>query len=176
MSPDDGSQLPPLRVGSGYDIHRTHRARPGRPLVLGGVRFEGEPGLQGHSDADVVLHAIIDAILGAAALGDIGTHFPPHDPRFKDADSTLLLRRTVAAVRCAGFNLLNVDVTVIAERPRIGPRADEMRRAIAAALDVPVARVSVKAKTNEGLDAVGRGEAVAAWAVALVAHSPGPAV
>lgn len=158
-----------MRIGSGYDIHRFGAERP---LVLGGVRFEGEPGLVGHSDADVVLHAVIDAVLGAAVLGDIGAQFPPDDPRWQDADSVVLLCQAMDAVRRAGFRLLNVDVTVIAERPRIRPRVEEMRRALAAALDIPVDRVSVKGKTNEGLDAVGRGEAVAAWAVALLARGP----
>ncbi len=158
-----------LRIGSGYDIHRFGAERP---LVLGGVRFEGEPGLVGHSDADVVLHAIIDAILGAAALGDIGAHFPPDDPRWRDADSAVLLRQAMDAVRRAGFRVGNVDVTVVAERPRIRPHVDAMRARIAAVLAVEPGRVSVKGKTNEGLDAVGRGEAVAAWAVALLARGP----
>jgi 2-C-methyl-D-erythritol 2,4-cyclodiphosphate synthase len=165
----DPPSLPPLRVGTGYDIHRYGADRP---LVLGGVRFAGEPGLAGHSDADPVLHALIDAVLGAAALGDIGTHFPPGDPRFRDADSAALLRRATDLARRAGYVVVNVDVTVIAERPRIGPRAEEMRRAIAAALGIDAGRVSVKGKSNEQLDAVGRGEAVAAWAVALLASLP----
>jgi 2-C-methyl-D-erythritol 2,4-cyclodiphosphate synthase len=163
---------PPVRIGSGYDIHRFGA---GRPLVLGGVRFEDEPGLVGHSDADVVLHAVIDALLGAAGLGDIGAHFPTDDPRFKDVDSLVLLRHTAGEILRAGFCVLNLDVTVIAEHPRIRPRVDEMRAAIAGALGVAVEQVSVKGKTNEGLDAVGRGEAVAAWAVALVARDgPSP--
>ena len=171
MPPDEGSRLPVFRVGSGYDIHRFGADRP---LVLGGVRFPGEPGLLGHSDADPVLHAIADAVLGAAALGDIGAHFPPDDPRFKDANSLLLLRHVVAEARGAGFRVLNADVTVIAERPRIRPHAEEMRRSVAAALGIAVGCVSVKGKTNEGLDAVGRGEAVAAWAVVLLEQTCTP--
>lgn len=158
--------VPAFRVGSGYDIHRFGGDGP---LVLGGVRFAGEPGLVGHSDADAVLHAVTDAVLGAAALGDIGAHFPPGDPRFAGADSAGLLKCAMDAVRRAGFAVVNIDITVIAERPRIRPHVEQMRAAIAAALDIEVGRVSVKGTTNEGLDAVGRGEAVAAWAVALLA-------
>ncbi len=158
-----------FRVGSGYDIHRLGAARP---LVLGGVRIPHQSGLIGHSDADVVLHALIDALLGAAGLGDIGTHFPPDDPRYTDADSAALLRQVVAELRQVAWEPVNVDITVIAERPRIAPHAQAMRGAIAAALGVEHERVSVKAKSNEGLDAVGRCEAVAAWAVALVRRRP----
>lgn len=154
-----------LRVGSGYDIHRFSGAPP---LVLGGVRFDEAPRLVGHSDGDAALHAIIDALLGAAALGDIGAFFPPGDPRFRNADSLVLLRAAVAAVQCAGWRLVNLDLTIIAERPRIRPRADEMRRVIAAVLGVTPEQVSIKGKTNEGLDAIGRGEALAAWAVVLL--------
>ncbi len=156
--------LPSFRIGSGYDIHRFGAPRP---LLLGGVRFDGEPGLIGHSDADPVLHAVTDAVLGAGGLGDIGAHFPPGDPRFKDADSRDLLRRAVVLLHGTGLVVVNADVTVIAERPRIGPRVVEMRQAVAACLGVDPGRVSIKGKTNEGLDAVGRGEAVAAWAVVL---------
>lgn len=154
-----------LRVGSGYDIHRLGASRP---LMLGGVRFPDEPGLEGHSDADPVLHAVIDAVLGGAARGDIGAYFPPGDPRFRDADSTTLLRHAAGLVATDGWRVVNVDVTVICERPRIRPYVEAMRQAIAAALDVSAEQVSVKGKTNEGLDAVGRGEAIAAWAVALL--------
>ena len=165
MTDGAGRSQPVFQIGSGYDIHRFGAERP---LMLGGVVFPGEPGLVGHSDADPVLHAVVDAILGAAALGDIGTHFPPGDPRFKDADSRVLLMEAAALVRRAGFQVVNVDVTVIAERPRIRPRIERMREAVAAMLSVAVGQVSIKGKTNEGLDAVGRGEAVAAWAVALL--------
>jgi 2-C-methyl-D-erythritol 2,4-cyclodiphosphate synthase len=154
-----------LRIGNGYDIHRLGADRP---LVLGGVVFAGEPGLFGHSDADPVLHAVIDALLGAAALGDIGSYFPPGDPRFTDADSVALLRQVVHEVRAAGYAVSNLDITVIAERPRLRPRVGEMQRVIAGALGVSVGRVSVKGKTNEGVDALGRGEAIAAWATVLL--------
>lgn len=164
-----GSDDLPFRVGAGYDIHRFGAARP---LVLGGVYVPYDMGLIGHSDADVVLHALIDALLGAAGLGDIGARFPPDDPRYRDADSGALLRQVVVELRRTGFEPVNVDVTVIAERPRIAPHAAAMRRAIAAALGLTPEQVSVKAKSNEGLDAVGQGEALAAWAVALVRRLP----
>jgi len=157
--------IPPFRIGSGYDIHRLGADRP---LVLGGVTIAGEPGLIGHSDGDAVLHAVIDALLGAAALGDIGGHFPSDDPRFKGAESAVLLRRVADDLRDAGAEVVNVDVTIITERPKIRPHAQAMCVAIAGALGIATDRVSVKGKTNEGLDAVGRGEAIAAWAVALV--------
>lgn len=164
MQPDIARALS-FRVGQGYDIHRTGA---GRPLRLGGVEIPDAPGLIGHSDADPVLHAIIDALLGAAALGDIGAHFPPGDPRWKDADSRELLQQAAALVREAGYVHGNIDVTVIAERPRIRPHVEAMRAVIAACLGITVEQVSVKGKTNEGLDAVGRGEAIAAQAIALL--------
>ena len=154
-----------MRVGIGYDIHRFE---DGRPLILGGVEFPGETGLAGHSDADVLLHAIIDALLGAAALGDIGQHFPPDDPRWKDASSLDLLARTLVLVREAGFTVENVDATVIAERPRLSPHIPAIRERIADALALAAGRVNVKATTNEGLGALGRGEGIAAMAVALL--------
>lgn len=154
-----------LRVGMGYDVHR--RA-PGRALVLGGVRFETDWGLDGHSDADVLAHAIGDALLGAASLGDLGAHFPPGDPQWKDASSLDLLRRIRALLDRAGARPVNVDATLIAESPRIGPRRAEMCAALAAAIGVDPRDVSVKATTNETLGAIGRGEGLAAMAVALV--------
>ena len=154
-----------LRVGIGYDVHRRDA---GRRLVLGGVVFEGEPGLEGHSDADVLLHAIGDALLGAASLGDLGLHFPPGDPRWKNASSLDLLRRIRALLETAGSRVVNVDATVVAESPKLAPRRDAMRDAIAEALAIEATRVSVKATTNEGLGAVGRNEGIAAWAVAMV--------
>jgi 2-C-methyl-D-erythritol 2,4-cyclodiphosphate synthase len=154
-----------MRVGIGYDIHRFE---DGRPLILGGVEIDGETGLAGHSDADVLLHAIIDALLGAAGLGDIGQHFPPDDPEWKDASSLDLLARTLALVRDTGFTLGNVDATVIAERPRLSPHINSMRERIAEALSVEARRVNVKATTNEGVDAIGRGEGIAAMAVVLL--------
>ena len=158
---------PALRIGHGYDIHRFGDAGE---LVLGGVRFPDLSALVGHSDGDAVLHAVTDALLGAAGLGDIGGLFPPGDPATHGVDSAVLLREAVERVRAAGFTPVNVDVTVVAEQPRIGPRAAEMRAAIASAIGLDATCVSVKGKTHEGLDAVGRGEAVAAYAVALVAQ------
>lgn len=154
-----------MRAGIGYDIHAFDAART---LVLGGVTFKGEPGLAGHSDADVLLHAVIDALLGAAGLGDIGAHFPPSDAAWKDASSELLLSETVRMLRERRLRVESVDSTVIAERPRLAGRTAEMRRRIAAALQVGADRVNVKATTNEGLGPIGRGEGIAAIAVALV--------
>ena len=153
------------RAGTGYDLHRLV---PGRPLVLGGVTIPSEVGALGHSDADVVCHAVTDAILGAIALGDIGRHFPDNDPRWKDASSIDLLRRAVALVHGEGYQVGNVDVTVILERPKIRDYVDVMRQVVANALEIGVDRVSIKGKTNEGVDALGRGEAIAAHAIALL--------
>lgn len=155
-----------MRVGIGYDVHR-FSDDPNRPLVLGGVTFGGEIGLEGHSDADVVLHAIIDALLGAAVLGDIGDHFPPSDERWRNADSCELARDTVNLL-ADKFVVRNVDVTVVAEKPRISAKRQAMREAIANALAVTVEQVSVKATTNERLGAIGRAEGIAAHAVALI--------
>lgn len=154
-----------MRIGIGYDIHRFG---PGRKLVLGGVALPGETGLVGHSDADVVLHAIIDALLGAAALGDIGEHFSSGDPQWKDAASSLLAERTLELVRDAGYGIENVDVTIIAEKPRLAPHLEGMRSRTAAILGISAVDVSVKAATNEGIGDIGRGEAIAAVAVALL--------
>ena len=154
-----------FRVGTGYDLHRLVE---GRPLVLGGVLVPSERGALGHSDADVVCHSATDAILGAAALGDIGRHFPDTDAAWKDASSLDLLARAVALVRAAGYEVDNVDVTVVLERPKIKHHVDQMRAALALALEIGIERVSVKGKTNEGVDAVGRGEAIAAHATALL--------
>jgi 2-C-methyl-D-erythritol 2,4-cyclodiphosphate synthase len=154
-----------MRVGIGYDIHPFDEARP---LILGGVRIEGSPGLRGYSDADVLLHAIIDALLGAAGLDDIGRHFPPGDPAYKDIDSAELLRRTRALLAKGGHTVANVDATVIAEKPRLAPHIPSMRKTIAAALEIYESRVSVKATTHERLGAIGRGEGIAAMAVALI--------
>jgi len=153
------------RAGTGYDLHRLV---PGRPLVIGGVTIASDRGALGHSDADVVCHAITDAILGAACLGDIGRHFPDSDPRWKDASSLDLLARAAGLADGQGLVVGNVDVTVILESPKIGGSVDAMRAAVAQAIGIDAARVSVKAKTNEGVDAVGRGEAIAAHAVALL--------
>jgi 2-C-methyl-D-erythritol 4-phosphate cytidylyltransferase/2-C-methyl-D-erythritol 2,4-cyclodiphosphate synthase len=160
------------RVGTGYDLHRLVE---GRPLILGGVTIPHTHGAMGHSDADVVCHAVTDAILGAASLEDIGRHFPDTDVRWKDASSLVLLARAVALVAARGFEVGNVDVTVILEKPKIKDHIDAMRAALAEAIGIDVGAVSVKGKTNEGVDAVGRGEAIAAHAVAMVrALSPEP--
>jgi 2-C-methyl-D-erythritol 2,4-cyclodiphosphate synthase len=154
-----------LRVGLGYDVHRV---QAGRPLILGGVRFESDWGLDGHSDADVLLHAIGDALLGAAGLGDLGEHFPPGDARWKDASSLDLLARIATLLRERGASVANVDAMLIAEAPRLAPHRAAMCANIARALGVDASRVSVKATTNETLGAIGRREGLAAMAVALV--------
>lgn len=153
------------RIGIGYD---SHAFEAGRPLILGGVRVDAERGLAGHSDADVLLHAIMDALLGAAALGDIGTHFPPEDDRYRDAVSTRLAGSVAGLVTDAGYRIVNVDASLVLERPRIGPYVARMRAEIAGALGVDVEAVGVKATTNEGMGFVGRGEGAAAMAVAMV--------
>jgi 2-C-methyl-D-erythritol 2,4-cyclodiphosphate synthase len=154
-----------LRVGMGYDIHRV---AAGRPLVLGGVRFESAWGLDGHSDADVIAHAVGDALLGAAGLGDLGTHFPPGDPAWKDASSMDLLARIAALLAARGARIGNVDTMLVAEAPRVGDLRAEMCANMARALGIAPDRVSVKATTHEKLGALGRGEGLAAMAVALV--------
>lgn len=153
------------RVGFGSD---SHRFDPQRPLVLGGVRLAESAGLAGHSDADVLTHAVIDALLGAAALGDIGAHFPPSDPQWAGADSQDLLRRTVALLARHGYRVGNVDATVVAERPRLAPHLPAMRAQLAQALAVSVDAVSVKATTAERMGALGRGEGVLAQAIAQI--------
>ena len=155
----------PYRIGHGYDIHRLVK---GRPLMLGGVRFDSEFGLAGHSDADCVTHAVCDALLGAAGLPDIGHFFPDTDPAYKDADSQLLLKRVVAELQQRGWAPLNIDATVIAEKPRISPRLGEMKLALANSAGLPVEAVGLKATTNEGVGELGRGLAIAAHAVALL--------
>lgn len=154
------------RVGFGYDIHRL---APDRRLVLGGVVLEHPTGLAGHSDGDVLLHAVMDAVLGAAGLGDLGTQFPSDDRRYAGADSQGLLRQVAELVREAGFRVTSIDATVVAESPRLGPHAVAMRGAIAAGLGVDPGAVSVKSKSNDGVGQIGAGEAIAAMAVALVA-------
>jgi len=154
-----------LRAGIGYDIHRV---KEGRPLVLGGVRFESPWGLEGHSDADALCHAIGDALLGALALGALGTHFPPGDPQWKDASSLDFLNRIRLLLKERGASVVNVDATLVAEEPRLGPEHDRMRANIAQSLRVLPTQVSLKATTNEGLDAVGGRQGIAAWAVAMV--------
>ena len=157
-----------LRIGHGYDLHRLVA---GRRLVLGGVVIPFDRGLQGHSDADAVCHAVTDAILGAAGEGDIGRHFPDTDPSWKDADSIALLRHAAGIVAAAGYGVVNIDVTVIAERPKMAPHADAMRRNLARAIGVDPSQISVKGKTNEGVGSIGAGESIAVHAVALLMGS-----
>jgi 2-C-methyl-D-erythritol 4-phosphate cytidylyltransferase/2-C-methyl-D-erythritol 2,4-cyclodiphosphate synthase len=156
---------PPIRMGSGYDVHRL---ADGEELWLGGIRIEHHQGLAGHSDADVALHAIVDALLGAIARGDIGQHFPPSDPRWKGASSAQFVEHAVTLVVEAGYAIGNVDLTIICEAPKIGPHRDAMRDRIAGLLGVDTERVSVKATTTEKLGFTGRGEGIAAQAIATV--------
>lgn len=157
-----------IRVGQGYDVHQLVE---GRKLILGGVDIAHGRGLLGHSDADALLHAITDALLGAVALGDIGRHFPDTDPRYQGADSRVLLRATVALLAERGWRPANVDATVIAQQPRLAPHIPAMAACIAADLGLPVDCVNVKGKTNERLGYLGRCEAIEAQAVALVVHA-----
>jgi 2-C-methyl-D-erythritol 2,4-cyclodiphosphate synthase len=154
-----------VRVGLGIDFHRLV---PGRKLVLGGVEIPFELGLAGHSDADVLLHSICDALLGAAALGDIGQHFPPDDPAYEDISSLALLERVRGLLEQAGYVPLQLDAVVIAENPKLAPYIGAMRERIAAALGLPISQVSVKATTSEGMGPLGSGEGIGAWAVALI--------
>jgi 2-C-methyl-D-erythritol 2,4-cyclodiphosphate synthase len=154
-----------MRVGFGYDVHSLV---PNRPLILGGVRIPYLYGLQGHSDADVLLHAICDALLGAIAEGDIGRHFPDTDPQYRDIRSTLLLERVVTKVKEKGFHLLNVDATIVAQKPKLLDFIPRMVNEIAKVLEIDTSRINVKATTTEGLGFPGRGEGIAAYAVALV--------
>jgi 2-C-methyl-D-erythritol 2,4-cyclodiphosphate synthase len=157
-----------FRIGIGHD---THRLAEGRQLVLGGVRVEAGRGAEGHSDADALSHAVTDAILGALCEGDIGLHFPDHDPQWKDADSLALLARVVWLASQRGYEVVNVDATVMIERPRLRPYVQAMRERLAEVLSVDAGCVSVKAKTGEGLDAVGEGRAVTVHAVVLLQKS-----
>ena len=154
-----------MRIGLGYDVHRLV---PGRPLILGGIHIESDLGLLGHSDADVLTHAVVDALLGAAALGDIGQHFPDTDEAWRGADSLALLRAVVMKVADEGWAVSNVDATVVLQRPKLRPHVDAMRANLAAGLGIEPGRVSVKATTGEGMGFVGREEGVAAHAVALL--------
>ena len=154
-----------MRIGHGYDVHRLV---PGRKLILGGIDVPYELGLLGHSDADVLTHAVMDALLGAAALGDIGQLFPDNDPAYEGADSLLLLKRVAELLAQKGYAIGNVDATVLAQRPKLAPHILAMRKALAEAMGVPLDRVSVKATTEEGLGFTGAGEGIAAHAVALI--------
>ena len=155
----------PFRIGHGYDIHRIVA---NRPLVLAGVRFDTDFGLDGHSDADCVTHAVCDALLGAAGLPDIGHFFPSTDPAFKDIDSQRLLQQVAAELRQRGWAPVNIDATIIAEKPRVLPRLGEMKLALANSSGLPVESIGLKATTNEGVDDLGRGLAIAAHAVAMI--------
>lgn len=153
------------RIGYGYDIHKLTE---GRPCILGGVRIPFNRGLQGHSDADVLLHAITDALLGSLALGDIGTHFPDSEKKWKDADSTLFLKYSIQLLKDKGWQIQNIDSTVIAEKPKLNPHVTEIRKSIASILEVETSKVSVKATTSEKLGFLGREEGIAAHAVVLI--------
>ena len=157
-----------VRIGHGFDVHAFGT---GDHLVLGGVRIDFDRGVVAHSDGDVVLHALCDAMLGAAALGDIGRHFPPSDPRWKGADSRAFVRHCNALLRGCGWRVGNADITVVCERPKIGPHADAMRALVAGDLGIDVDAVSVKATTTEGLGCTGRGEGIAAHAVCLIVRA-----
>ena len=157
--------IPDIRIGEGWDVHALVQ---GRKLLIGGVHVPFELGLQGHSDADVLLHAITDALLGAAGLGDIGMHFPDTDPQFKEADSVVLLREAARRVRDTGYGIVNLDSTVIAQAPKLMPWIPAMRRCIADALEIGVDQVNVKAKTAEHLGPVGEGRSIEARAVVLL--------
>lgn len=154
-----------MRIGHGYDVHRLVS---GRALILGGVSIPFELGLLGHSDADVLIHAVCDALLGAAGLGDIGKHFPDTDSTYKDIDSRLLLRKTLELIKEKGFNTVNADITVIAQRPKLASYIPEMKRNIASDLNIPPDCINIKATTEEGLGFTGSGEGIAAHAVCLI--------
>ncbi len=157
-----------MRVGIGHD---THRLVPGRPLILCGVRIQHPKGLEGHSDADVGLHAITDALLGAAGLGDIGEIYPDHDPRYHDADSRIFIHETMVRLRGLGYRVLNVDVILFAEEPKISPYKAAMRQRVAELLDISDSSVNIKAKTGELVGHIGRREAMACQAVVLIDHN-----
>ena len=154
-----------LRIGNGYDVHRL---KEGRRLIIGGVEIPWEKGLDGHSDADVLTHAVIDSLFGAAGLPDIGTHFPDSDPRYKGADSLMLLRQCARLVREAGWEIGNIDTIIVAQRPKMMPHIPSMKQWLAQAMGVEPDRISVKAKTEEGLGFTGAGEGIAAYAAALL--------
>jgi 2-C-methyl-D-erythritol 2,4-cyclodiphosphate synthase len=159
-----------MRIGHGYD---SHRFAEGRKLILGGVEIPAERGLDGHSDADAVAHAVTDALLGASGLGDIGRHFPPSDAQWKDADSLDLLGRVVRLLEGRNYQVVNVDVTVVTESPRIGPHVPAMQERLSTVLGIAPENISIKGKSNEGLGWIGRGEGLAAFAVALVNRMEG---
>ena len=159
--------MPEIRTGLGYDIH-SFSQEPNRPLFLGGVLFEGEQGLEGHSDADVVLHAVVDALLGAAGLGDIGLHYPNTDPRWKNADSKIFLKETAKRLQDENWQIINIDITVLAEHPKVMRRKEDIRTRISNEVGLDPSRINLKATTNEKLGAIGRGEGIAAFSVATI--------
>lgn len=165
MSPSPSTPPATFRVGIGYDVHRLE---PGRPLILGGLSIEASHGPVGHSDGDALAHAICDALLGAGGLGDIGTHFPDTDPQWKGVSSLLFLERTAEMLAERGLRIAWIDAVVIVERPKLGPHFAAMREALAGALKIPAETINLKAKTNERLGELGRGEAIAAHAVAAL--------
>ena len=156
-----------IRIGQGFDIHRLV---PGRPLMLGGIRIPSEAGLLGHSDADVLLHAVTDALLGALGLGDLGQWFPDTDPRYRNIASSILLETVLCAPQAQGWTLVNLDTTILAERPRLAPHIPAIRNSVAALFKAETGQVSVKAATMEGLDSIGRGEAIGVQAVLLLSR------
>jgi 2-C-methyl-D-erythritol 2,4-cyclodiphosphate synthase len=158
-----------MRIGMGYDVHRLI---PDSPLVLGGVEIPWDMGLLGHSDADVLVHAVCDALLGAAGKGDIGLHFPDTDDRYKDISSLLLLKRVGKLLTESGYSVVNIDATVLAERPKISPHRSEMQQNIARTLNISPGAVNVKATTTEGLGNIGRGEGIGAMCIAMIGHRP----
>ena len=158
-----------LRIGQGYDIHPL---KEGRPMILGGVSFDTPYGLDGHSDADALTHAICDSLLGAAGLEDIGHQFPNTDPRYKDIDSQELLREVVSKLGEKGFTIENIDATVVAEKPKIGSRIEEMKRRLSLSANISEEQIGIKATTNEELGAIGRGEGIAAYASCLIQKKP----
>ncbi|MBI2857615.1 MAG: 2-C-methyl-D-erythritol 2,4-cyclodiphosphate synthase [Chloroflexi bacterium] len=160
-----------MRVGIGYDVHRLVQARR---LVLGGVTVPSELGMAGHSDADVLVHALMDSLLGAAGLPDIGVHFPPGDPKYTEASSINLLENVRGMLRQEGYTIVNVDATLVAERPKVSPYIAMMKKRLSEAMDIPEAAIGIKATTNEGIGFVGRGEGIAAIAVALIDRVPPP--
>ena len=154
-----------MPIGHGYDIHKLV---PGRKLVLGGVEIPHTRGLLGHTDADVLIHAIIDALLGAAGLGDIGQHFPDNDPKWKDTNSLDLLELTYESIKNKGYEIINIDSTIVAEEPKLGPHVNNMKKSLSRILELNENQINIKAKTNEGLDSIGQKNAICAWAVAFI--------
>ena len=159
--------MPEIRTGLGYDIHPFSK-EPNRPLFLGGVLFEEEQGLEGHSDADVILHAVVDALLGAAGLGDIGLHYPNTDPQWKNADSKIFPKETAKRLQDENWQIINIDITVLAEHPKIIRRREDIRTRISNEVGLESSRINLKATTNEKLGAIGRGEGIAAFSVATI--------